>query len=353
MFFVRHNILLLFLLACLALFVTATPVKEDKKVKSPPRSLRTIKTQRSVSERDVWSPRKSAAQSTSPSSAGSPDFEAGSPTMFSPKSPPGKNQFGKSVTSIGVDTSDISPEKQFSQGPRSYGVIIRSASAEQVGKQGVSERFSSLGRSSLHTVPSPNRSGPSSPNPSGLSSPNRSGPSSPNRSGPSSPNRSGPSSPNRSGPSSPNRSGPSSPNRSESPSPSLHVVRKKLIRSLAFRKSDDTIIKALVAKHSESQGLPNGTLSRIKTKLLRKQSSFSSNEGSSHGSSSGRSNRSRGSSGSGGSTNGKKKERRIYLKRPFDNLGDQTPSPKSSICRKPGCNHKSAKTCNRKAGRRF
>ena len=299
MFTVKHILVHFFFLTSV-IYTTPIPTKTDP---TSPHGLKAIRTSRAEKERDIWAPRRSAiekAHDSPTSSTDSPASRVGSPFLSSIKSP-SKSRLGRTFSSIGVDTSDIptgSPTK--SNAGRSSPILTRSASAKME-EGGQLSRSSSLRREKAIDE---SQSRPSSPN--------------------------------------------------------LHIVQKKFSRSLAFKKSENTLVRALASKNVDLENFQQDS-TRIKPSHQRKkstdssissrQSSFRNSIHSSSSSSRSGSNRSRGSD-TDGSTGRAKRERRIYLSRPFQDLEEQRQSTKSRICRKPGCTHRDAKICNRRAGKK-
>lgn len=253
---------------------------------------------------DVWEPRRSSAEiahDSPTSSTGSPNSILGSPVLLSPTTP-SKSRLQKSSSSIGTDTTDLQPESPQLLKFKSSIHLTRSAS-DKMERAGILERSSSLRRNSENTLLSQT-------------------------------------------------------SRSRSSSPRLHVIQKG---SLAFKKSENSLFKTVALQNIDRENKNEKSKSASSSSKYRKTRSFSINsspQGSSRSSSRSNSStsgssRSGGSSGSGSSNSSRsgrpKKERRVYLERPFDDLLNQRQSSKSRVCRKPGCNHRDAKTCNRKA----
>lgn len=297
MFTVKH-ILVHFFLIIGVVHTTPIPTKTDP---SLPHGLKAIRTSRAEKEQDVWAPRRSAieiAHDSPTSSTDSPASGVGSPFHPSIRSPPpSKSRLGRTFSSIGVDTSDIPTQSPTtSKAGRSSPILTRSASAK------MQEEGNLSGTSSFRRENAKDES----------------------------------------------RSRPSSPN--------LHIIQKKLSRSLAFKKSENTLVRALASKNVDLEELQHdSTKSKLSHQRKKstdsstssRQSSSRSSIHSSKSSSRSSSNRSR-SSNNDGSTGRAKRERRIYLSRPFKDLEEQRPGTKSRICRKPGCTHRDAKNCNRR-----
>lgn len=295
MYSTKNIIFTLYLLASVCFVVQVVPAPTKEKDNQSPQ-LKYIKV-----KQDVWEPRRSSAEiahDSPTSSTGSPNSILGSPVLLSPTTP-SKSRLQKSSSSIGTDTTDLQPESPQLLKFKSSIHLTRSAS-DKMERAGILDRNSSLKRNSENTLLS-------------------------------------------------------SSTRSRSSSPRLHVIQKG---SITFKKSENSLFKTVALQNIDRENKNDKSKSASSSKY-RKTRSFSINsspEGSSRSlsrsnsstSGSSRSGRSSGSSNS--SRSGRpKKERRVYLERPFDDLLNQRQSSKSRVCRKPGCNHRDAKTCNRKA----